>query len=107
MSPMMAMMSANAVGRLHIVQGMMNQHQYIRVLEQKLIPDLTKHFPDGGGIFQHDSAPCHTAMSVTAFMKQKKIPVHSWPGNSTDINPIENVWTIVKRRIADQQSDTD
>ena len=98
-----SMMSANGVGRLHIVQGRMNQHQYIRVLEQKLIPDLPKHFPDGGGIFQQDGAPCHTAKSVTAFMKQKKIPVLPWPGNSPDMNPIENLWMIVKRRIAQRK----
>ena len=65
------MMSVSGVGRLHIVEGRMNQYQYKRVLEQKLLLDMPKHFPNGGGILMQDGAPCHTAKSVTAFMKQK------------------------------------
>ena len=25
-----------------------------------------------------------------------------WPGNSTDLNVIENVWTVLKRKVADR-----
>ena len=36
-------------------------------------------------------------------MKQKKIPILPWPGNSPDMKPIENLWMIVKRRIAQRK----
>ena len=47
-----------------------------------------------------DGAPCHTARSVKAFLHEQNIPLLSWPGNSPDINPIENVWELVKRETA-------
>ena len=26
-----------------------------------------------------------------------------WPGNSSDLNPIENLWSMMKRKVAEQQ----
>lgn len=65
-----SMMSVHGVGRLHIVEGRMNQQQYVKVLEKKLLPELPIRFPNGDGIFQQDGAPCHTARSVKAFLEK-------------------------------------
>ena len=65
-----SMMSVNGARQLHIVEGKMNQHKYINVLNQILLPDIPNHFPNGGCIFQHDRAPCHTAKLMTAFPKK-------------------------------------
>lgn len=46
-----------------------------------------------------DGAPCHRAMSVKKFLASKKIQILPWPGNSPDMNPIENLWAIIKRRL--------
>ena len=45
-------------------------------------------------------APCHTARSVKAFLHEQNIPLLSWLGNLPDMNPIENVWELVKREMA-------
>ncbi|GFU49434.1 putative transposase like protein [Trichonephila clavipes] len=47
-----------------------------------------------------DGALCHTARSIKAFLAEQNIPLLDWPGNSPDMNPIENIWELMKREVA-------
>ncbi|GFY30344.1 putative transposase like protein [Trichonephila clavipes] len=47
-----------------------------------------------------NEAPCHTACSIKAFLSEQNIPLLDWPGNIPDMNPIENVWELMKREVA-------
>ena len=53
-------------------------------------------------MFMQDSAPCHHSKLVSDFLK-KNIKTLDWPGNSLDINPIENLWATLKDKVADHQ----
>lgn len=101
-----SVISGKGLGRLYVVEGTMRQDQYKQVLQNRLIPQLNDWFQDGPRIFMQDGAPCHTAKSVKKYLEDEKIPVLRWPGNSPDMNPIENVWEFLKRELAKEKITT-
>ena len=46
----------------------------------------------------HDDALCHKALSVTKFLDEKNTKTLLWPGNSPDMNPVKNLWAILKKK---------
>ena len=93
--------SSRGAGQLYIVQGTMKQDQYKTVLQTTLIPQIREWFPNGEKIvFMQDGAPCHTAKSIKTFFANESIELLDWPGNSPDMNPNENLWELVKRKIS-------
>ena len=79
------------------VEGMMNSKAYLQIIEKKVCRELSDLHPRA--IIQQDSAPCHKAKMITNCFKKIKITALDWPENSTDLNPIENLWSMVKNRL--------
>jgi hypothetical protein len=51
--------------------------------------------------FLQDGAPCHTSKLVKNYLNESRdrFSIMDWPGNSPDLNAIENCWSYMKRRL--------
>uniref|UniRef100_A0A803KET0 Tc1-like transposase DDE domain-containing protein n=1 Tax=Xenopus tropicalis TaxID=8364 RepID=A0A803KET0_XENTR len=99
-------MSAAGVGPLCFIKGRVNAASYQEILEHFMLPSAEKLYGDEDFIFQHDLAPAHSAKTTGKWFTDHGITVLNWPANSPDLNPIENLWDIVKRKLRDTRPNT-
>jgi transposase len=92
--------SWNGPGPIKVVNGTLNAVRY----QAEILDDIDligARLANTGQsfVFMHDMAPAHRAATTQRFLNGKNVRVLPWCGNSPDLNPIENLWAIVQRRV--------
>jgi transposase/predicted transcriptional regulator len=81
-----------------VVADTMNSDRYIEMLRTNVLPWISENM-NSDCIFQQDNASSHTSKKTKSFTDQQNIKILDWPPNSPDLNPIENIWFILKNAI--------
>ncbi len=92
-------MSSAGVGPLCFFKSNVTAPVYQDILEHFMLPSSDQLFKDDF-IFQQDLAPSHTANS---WLNDHGVGVLDWPANSPDLNPIEHLYGIVKRKMRNKR----
>ncbi len=95
-------MSSAGVGPLCFLKTNVTAPVYQEILEHFMLPSADQLFKDADFIFQQALAPAHTAKSTKSWLNDHGVGVLDWPAISTDLNPIENLWSIVKRKMRNE-----
>ena len=93
--------SKYGVGPFITIDGTMDQNQYLEVLKNYFIPELraAEGLFSGKWTLMQDNAPAHTARMIKEYLSKEGVTMLEWPPYSPDLNPIENIWNWIKKKV--------
>jgi hypothetical protein len=67
----------------------------IKELYRAFLPDIIVE----GGEFMQDGAGPHRGLIIRELLREMEIRVMEWPPYSPDLNPIKNLWALIKAEL--------
>ena len=80
-----------------------NSESYIKLLDDGLLPDCRRLYPENDFIFQQDVAPSHTSNTTQTHLEQVVphfIKKDEWPPQSPDLTPMDyTIWDSLSEKV--------
>jgi len=86
-------------------EGSMDARKYkLYCLQRVVVPTVNKLREEGRTpVFMQDGARPHTAHANLEYLGSKGIVLlENWPARSPELNPIENLWAYIQRKVSDR-----
>ena len=80
------------------MEGSINADSYMDMLENNFFSEVNESLPDNF-IWMQNNTPPHVAQKTKGYLERKGINTMEWLPMLPDLNPIENIWSMMKDEV--------